>query len=86
MSALEVAGTIFRQFSSVEPESIQVLRDKNRIVAEIVTSSHSYFLKGEQQTTIFIENLIGFVYEMRKKGLPFVAFEKTKEGRCFDRI
>lgn len=83
MDSRELISEIFQKFSTEEPITIQILRDGDRLIAEIVTSRQSYFLKGEQQSASFIDNLIKFVNEMISKGLPFVTFEKTNDGLLF---
>lgn len=61
----------------------KILRDKERLVAEVEVDGATYFLKGEKQPVAFIEGLIEFTIIMSEAGLPFIVPEKTLEAKRF---
>ncbi|MFC5602100.1 phosphotransferase enzyme family protein [Sporosarcina koreensis] len=63
----------------------EILRDKDRLVAEVEVDGEVYFLKGEKQAVQFIETVIAFTELMIEAGLPFIMPEKTLNGERFAR-
>ncbi len=61
----------------------EILRDENRLVAEVEVDGAIYFLKGEKAPASFIESIIEFTKIMNNAGLPFIVPEKTIEGNRY---
>lgn len=61
----------------------EILRDKDRLVAEVEVDGETYFLKGEKQLVAFIEKVITFTTFMNNARLPFIVSEKTIEGNGY---
>ncbi|MFS0690967.1 phosphotransferase [Sporosarcina sp. 179-K 8C2 HS] len=61
----------------------EILRDKDRIVAEVKVGDCTYFLIGEKQPASFIENVIKLTIIMSKAGMPFIVPEKTMKGNRY---
>ncbi|WP_432361828.1 phosphotransferase enzyme family protein [Sporosarcina sp. UB5] len=72
------------QYYFTEPVSRHdILRDKDRLVAEVEVDGDTFFLKGEKQPVTFIESIIDFTIIMSAAGLPFIVPEKTIEGHRY---
>lgn len=68
----------------IEPfTSHEILRDNDRLVAEVQVGGKTYFLKGEKTSAAFIENIINFTIMMNDAGLPFIVPEKTLKGNRY---
>ena len=67
----------------MEPDQTEILRDEGRLVVKIEAQGQIYFLKGEQQTPVFMKALIAFIDKMKRAGLPFAELEQTMDGRLF---
>lgn len=63
----------------------EVLRDKDRLVAEVEVDGETYFLKGEKQSIQYIETVIAFTELMSDAGLPFIVPEKALNGKRYVR-
>lgn len=61
----------------------EILRDRDRLVAEVEVNGETYFLKGEKTTVAVIEKIIEFTKIMSDAGLPFLVPEKTIDGNCY---
>lgn len=61
----------------------EILRDKDRLVAEVEVDGKTYFLKGEKQTAQFVETMIVFTELMTNVGLPFIVPEKALDGERY---
>src|SRR6476469_5078942 len=61
----------------------EILRDKDRLVAEVEVDGETYFLKGEKNSFVFIEKIFSFTTIMSRAGLPFIVLEKTMKGNTY---
>lgn len=61
----------------------EILRDKDRLVAEVEVDGETYFLKGEKQTVQFVEAMITFTELMSGAGVPFIVPEQALNGERY---
>jgi len=76
----ELIQEVMQHYFSKPVTRHEILRGKDRLVAEVEVDGETYFLKGEKQTAAFIESIIEFTKIMNDAGLPFIVPEKTIEG------
>ncbi len=77
--------TVMQHYFTEPVTRHKILRDRDRIVAEVEVGENTYFLKGEKQPASFIEKVIEFTIIMSKAGLPFIVPENTMKGnRCVE--
>ncbi|MBB4825092.1 Ser/Thr protein kinase RdoA (MazF antagonist) [Sporosarcina luteola] len=73
-------SNVMKNFIKEPLTSHEVLRDKERLVAEVVVNGSTYYLKGEKIEKAFLERLIAFIREAGMSGLPYIGPEKTLDG------
>lgn len=61
----------------------EILRDKDRLVAEVEVDGELFFLKGEKQPEQFVETIIAFTELMSNAGLPFIVSEQALDGKRY---
>lgn len=61
----------------------KILRDKERLVAEVEVDGKTFYLKGEKQSAAFVEKMIGFIDMMRNAKLPFSMSKLTLDGKPY---
>ena len=71
---------VMQQYFSKPITRHEILRDKDRFVAEVEVDGELFFLKGEKQPEQFVETIIAFTELMSDAGLPFIVPEKTLIG------
>lgn len=71
---------VIRQYFTEPVTRQKILRDRDRLVAEVEVNGQLYFLKGEKQSNSFVEIMITFAEHMSNAGLPFILPEKAMNG------
>lgn len=61
----------------------EILRDKDRLVAEVEVDGELFYLKGEKQPEQFVETIIAFTELMSNAGLPFIMSEQALDGKRY---
>ena len=61
----------------------EILRDKERLVAEVEVDGETYYLKGEKTQSCIYRKHLSFTKIMSEAGLPFIVPEKTMNGNRY---
>ncbi len=83
MGASELIQEVMKYYFTEPVTRHEILRDKERLVAEVEVDGEMYYLKGEKQPVAFIEKIIEFTILMNDAGLPFIVPEKTIIGNRY---
>ncbi|QTD39637.1 phosphotransferase enzyme family protein [Sporosarcina sp. Te-1] len=71
---------VMGKFAEEPLTSHEILRDNERLVAEVVVNGATFYLKGEKIEKPFLERLIAYIREASMSGLPYIGPEKTLDG------
>src|SRR4051812_35758549 len=74
---------VMQQYFSKPVTRYEILRDKDRLVAEVEVDGETYFLKGDKNSAAYIEKIYSFTTIMSRAGLPFIELEKTMKGNTY---
>lgn len=74
---------VMQRYFSTPITRHEILRDKDRLVAEVEVDGELFFLKGEKQPEQFVETIIAFTELMSNAGLPFIVSEQALDGKRY---
>ncbi|WOV87144.1 hypothetical protein QWT69_14960 [Sporosarcina oncorhynchi] len=74
---------VLQQYFSNPPTATEVLRDQDRLVAEVTVDGKQYYVKGGKQSLVYIEKTITLTHLMREANLPFITPVQTLDGKYY---